>query len=70
MGIAVLYTPSRSPEFNAAELVFNKLKTVLRRDEYSQLLEVNVPAAIYAALSTITESDMAGFYRHLNYFQL
>lgn len=70
MGIAVLYTPIRSPEFNAAELVFNKLKTVLRRDEYSQLLEVNVPAAIYAALSTITESDMAGFYRHLNYFQL
>ena len=26
MGIAVVYTPVRSPEFNVAELVFNKIK--------------------------------------------
>jgi hypothetical protein len=70
MGIAVIYTPIRSPEFNAVELVFNKLKTMLKRDEYAQLLHVNVPAAIFGAISTISEADMTGFYRYVNYFQM
>lgn len=70
MGIAALYTPIRSPEFNVAELVFNKLKTMSKRDEYSQLLNVNVPAAIFGAISEISEADMVGFYRHVNYFQM
>lgn len=70
MGMASVYTPVRSPEFNAAELVFNKLKTVLKREEYSNLLKVNVPAAIFAAISCITEDDMVGFYEHLQFLQI
>lgn len=70
MGMASVYTPVRSPEFNAAELVFNKLKTVLKQEEYANLLRVNVPAAIYAALPCITEDDMIGFYRHLQYLRI
>lgn len=61
MGIAVVHTPVRSPEFNVVELVFNKLKTMLKRDKFSQLPNINVPAAIFLALSEISEADMAGF---------
>jgi hypothetical protein len=43
---------------------------MLKRDEYSELLHVNVPAAIFGAISTISEADMAGFYRYVNYFQM
>ena len=37
MSISVAYTSVRSPEFNVAELVLNKLKTMLKSNEYSQL---------------------------------
>ena len=70
MGMGSVYTPVRSPEFNAAELVFNKLKTVLKREEYANLLRINVPAAIYAARPCIAEHDMVGFYRHVQYLQI
>ncbi|KAM7432943.1 hypothetical protein ABFA07_016720 [Porites harrisoni] len=49
IGASIIYTPSLSPEFNAAEFVFNKLKTV----------------AVYEALDSITTDDMFGFYNFL-----
>lgn len=63
MGIYVVYTPMRSPEFNAAELIFSKIKTLLKRDVYRELLRVNVPLAIYSVTSLVSESDMVGSYK-------
>lgn len=70
MGVYLIYTPFRSPEFNAAELVFNKMKVVLKRDEYASILKENVHVAIYESLRTVTEFDMIGFYRHLDIFNM
>lgn len=62
MGANVIYTPSLSPEFNAVELVFNKLKILLKREEYVPLLKENVHVAIYESLDQIDTNDMYGFY--------
>lgn len=70
MGIYVVYTPTRSPEFNAAELIFNKIKTLLKRDTYRELLRVSVPLAVYSVLSLVSENDMVGFYRKLGYLNI
>ena len=62
MGANVIYTPSLSPEFNAVELVFNKLKILLKREEYVPLLKENVHVAVYESLDQIDTNDMYGFY--------
>ena len=62
IGTSIIYTPSLSPEFNAAELVFNKLKTVLKKEEFGPILHENVHVAVYEALDFITSDDMFGFY--------
>lgn len=65
MEVSIIYTPSLSPEFNVAELVFNKLKTVLKKEEFKSLLQENVYVAIYEALNLITTDDMFGFYNFI-----
>ena len=65
MGANLVYTPSLSPEFNAVELVFNKLKTLLKREEYTTMLQQNVHVAIYESLNHISTDDMYGFYRFI-----
>ena len=57
IGAYIIYTPSLSPEFNAAELVFNKLKTVLKKEEFGPILQENVHVAVYEALDFITSDD-------------
>ena len=65
MGAQIIYTPSLSPEFNVAEYVFNKMKTVLKREEFGRLLRENVHVAIYEALDLVTTEDMFGFYNFI-----
>ena len=54
MGAQIIYTPSLSPEFNVAEYVFNKMKPLLKREEFERLLRENVHVAIYEALDLVT----------------
>ena len=56
---------SLSPEFNIAEYVFNKMKTVLRREEFGRLLRENAHVAIYEALGLVTTEGMFGFYNFI-----
>ena len=65
MGAQIIYTPSLSPEFNVAEYVFNKMKTVLKREEFGRLLRQNVHVTIYEALELVTTEDMFGFYKFI-----
>ena len=67
MGIDVVYLPTYSPELNPVELVFNKLKIVLKREEMQPVVRANLHAAIYNALEEITENDLIGFYRYTDY---
>ena len=64
-GASIIYTLSLSPEFNAAEFVFSKLKNVLRKEEFGPILHENVHVAVYEALDSIITDDMFGFYNFL-----
>ena len=63
----LVYLPTYSPELNPIELVFNKLKTILHRVDYQDLIRDNLHVAAYEALKEITASDMRGFYKHVDY---
>ena len=67
IGCTLIYLPTYSPEFNPIELVFNKLKTVLKRIEYRELLRDNLHVAVYEGLKKITSNDMREFYRTTGY---
>ncbi|CAB4008950.1 Hypothetical predicted protein, partial [Paramuricea clavata] len=49
MGIDVVYLPTYSPELNPVELVFNKLKIVLKREEMQPVVRVNLHAYLWHA---------------------
>ena len=59
--------PSYSSAFNPTELVFNKLKTILKRIEYRELLKDNLHVAVCESLKHITPPDMRGFYEYTGY---
>ena len=65
MGAQIIYTPSLSPEFNVAEFIFNKMKTVLKTEAFEGLLRENVHVAIYEALELVATKDMFGFYKSI-----
>ena len=70
IGCVLVYLPTYPPELNPIELAFNKLKTVLHRVDYRDLLRDNLHIAVYEALKQFTASDMYGFYKHVNYIRL
>ncbi|XP_078382244.1 uncharacterized protein LOC144664917 [Oculina patagonica] len=67
IGCTAVYLPTYSPEFNPAENVFNKLKTILRRFEYRELLKDSLHVAVHEALKEITSQDMRGFFAFFGY---
>lgn len=69
-GVILVYLPLYSPELSPVELVFNKMKTMLHRYEYRELLRFNIDVAIYRALQDISVSDLRGFYSQVGYFNI
>ena len=69
-GSFLVFTPYYSPEFNVAELVFNYLKIKLKDPTIRDNALQNLPATVYAILSSITPALMARFYLALNYMPL
>ena len=62
--------PAYSPDFNPAEYIFEKLRTVMKyrfRDiaTVAQLVE-----CLYASLDSITPNDMQGFFEVTGYINL
>jgi len=70
IGCTLVYLPTYSPEFNPAEYVFNKLKTILKRFEFRELLRDSLHVAVYEALKEITPEDMRGFFKFCGYINL
>ena len=70
IGCILVYLPTYSPEFNPAELVFNKLKKIMKRLEYRTLLRDNLHVAVNEALKQINSADMRGFYRYTGYINI
>ncbi|KAL9983401.1 hypothetical protein ACROYT_G005568 [Oculina patagonica] len=67
IGCTAIYLPTYSPEFNPAENVFNKLKTILRRFKYRELLKDSLHVTVHEALKEITSQDMRGFFAFCGY---
>ena len=63
--IEVLYTPTYSPDFNPAEFVFNKMRSVMHYHLWD-LTNENIELAVYEAAGYITSHDMANFFRYTN----
>ena len=70
IGCVLLYLPTYSPEFNPAENVFNKLKTILRRFEYRELLRDSLHVAVHQGLQEIATNDMRGFFKFTGYINV
>ena len=70
IGCVLLYLPTYSPEFNPAENVFNKLKTILRRFEYRELLRDSLHVAVHQALQEIATNDMRRFFKFTGYINV
>ena len=66
----LIFTPVYSPEFNIAELVFNYVKKVAKRDDIRTLANVDLYATFYGILASITPGMMYNFYRSAEYFVL
>lgn len=62
VGCRVLYLPSYSPDFNPIEMLFSKLKALLRGWEVRA--RDLIPEAIGHALSLVASSDCLGWFRH------
>ena len=64
-GAEVVFLPSYSPDLNAIEQAFSKIKSILRKlgaRTYEALLE-----AMEEALSEVTPADAAGWFEHCGY---
>lgn len=64
-GARVLYLPGYSPDFNPIELVFGKLKALLR--QAGARTRDALEAAIATALEAITLDDAAAFFAHCGF---
>jgi transposase len=64
-GARVLALPRYSPEFNAIEHLWSKLKHYMRKARADTVAALK--KALYAAMERVTASDAAGWIRHCGY---
>ena len=64
-GCEIIYLPPYSPDFNPIEEAFSKLKSYLR--EACARSQKTLMEVIGQALSTISASDVEGFFEHCGY---
>lgn len=69
-GIDVVFTPRYSPDMNPVENCFSKIKSVVRKPEFGQVLQDNFHLAIYTATKTVTSGDMHSFFRETGYINV
>ena len=65
-----VYLPTYSPEMNRAKYVFNKLKTIMKRFEFRELLRVNLHVAVHEALKEVTTDDMREYFKYTGYINI
>ena len=70
IGCVLIYLPTYSPELNPTEFVFNKMRSILKRYEYHEILRQSLHVGVYKAISNVTSLDMHGFYRYTGYINI
>ena len=68
--IDLVYTPTYSSDFNPAEFVFNKMRSVMRYDLWELTNENIELAAVTAAVDYITSDNMMEFFRYTSYINV
>ena len=66
LNIELVYMPCYSPDFNPAEYVFGKIKTLLKYG-LRDLTNANLIDALYTAVNLVTPDDMQVFFRVTGY---
>ncbi len=69
-GIRLTFTPKNMPDFNPCENCFSKIKSVLKKPKFAQLMAQSVELAVYDAETEISCSDILGYYRNTKCFNL
>ena len=72
LNIELVYMPAYSPDFNPAEYVFGKIRTVMKYRP-SNLTNMNINQCIqsfYTSLDYISLSDMTGFFKATGYLNV
>lgn len=69
MNIELVYMPAYSPDFNPAELVFGKLRTLMRY-ELHHITKLNLKLSAYTAAEMVTPADMEGFFIATSYLNV
>ena len=71
LNIELVYMPCYSPDFNPAEDVFGKIKTLMKyRLWLWDLTNANLIESLYTAINSITLGDMREFFRVTGYLQV
>jgi transposase len=65
VGASVLFLPPYSPELNPIELMWSKIKAVLRKLKVR--LKALLDGTIVQAFSAVSLSDISGWFRHDGY---
>ena len=66
-GATVLYLPPYSPEFNPIEMMWSKIKTILKKIKPRTKAEFK--RAMKLAFESIKKSDLLGWFKHCGYNQ-
>lgn len=61
-GCTVLYLSPYSPDFNPIEMMFSKLKALVRRGAWRRIEDLT--RAVFAALDAVTPEDIRGWFKH------
>ena len=69
-GIELVYLPPYSPQFNPCENAFNKVKIILKDEEYAELIRFDVKTAVLRCFMEVTAADCIGFYNHTGYLSV
>ena len=72
LNIELVYMPAYSPDFNPAEYVFGKIRTVMKY-RLGNLTNMNINQCIqsfYTSLDYISLSDMTGFFKATGYLNV
>ena len=65
-GAKVLYLPAYSPDLNPVELLWSKVKAILRREKARSFDALE--KALKLALDSVSSDDILGWFKHCGYF--
>ncbi|MEW8339771.1 MAG: transposase, partial [Candidatus Thiodiazotropha taylori] len=68
-GIEYIFTPTYSPNLNAAELCFQHIKTLFKRQDIRDMALDNLEYAVMFCVNSISSQDCKGYYQHIGYLR-